>query len=62
MVGFDEDWVYTNSSRRFANYTNLSPGNYTFYVKASNNDGVWDESPSMVSLEVVPPFWLRSGL
>ncbi len=58
LEGFDEDWVYTNSSRRFANYTNLSPGNYTFYVKASNNDGVWDESPSMVSLEVVPPFWL----
>mgnify|MGYP003572707229 FL=1 len=34
MEGFDKDWTYTDSSRRFATYTNLDPGEYTFRVKA----------------------------
>ncbi len=33
LVGFDNDWVNVPTSRRFASYTNLPPGNYTFQVK-----------------------------
>jgi ligand-binding sensor domain-containing protein len=43
MEGFDKDWQYTDATRRFATYTNLDPGSYTFRVKASNNDGLWNE-------------------
>ena len=39
---WDKDWNYVGNERK-ASYTNLSPGTYIFRVKASNNDGVWNE-------------------
>ncbi len=57
MEGVDQDWVYVSSNRRFANYTNLSGGEYTFKVKASNSDGVWSETPTTLKITVKPPFW-----
>ncbi len=41
---FDRDWQYTDATRRFATYTHLDHGDDTFRVKASNNDGVWNEA------------------
>ena len=57
MEGFDQDWRRTDANRRFATYTNLPPGNYTFRVKASNNYGVWNESGTAIHLKITPPFW-----
>jgi sigma-B regulation protein RsbU (phosphoserine phosphatase) len=57
MEGLDEDWVYTDASMRFANYTTLPPGKYTFKVKGSNNDGVWNEAGISVGITITPPFW-----
>ncbi|WP_298484513.1 two-component regulator propeller domain-containing protein [uncultured Maribacter sp.] len=57
LKGFDKDWVKTTSKKRFATYTNLEPGNYTLLVKASNNDGIWDPTPSEIEIKVIPPFW-----
>ncbi|HRU91850.1 MAG TPA: hybrid sensor histidine kinase/response regulator transcription factor, partial [Candidatus Marinimicrobia bacterium] len=57
MEGFDHDWRRTDANRRFATYTNLPPGNYTFRVKASNNHGVWNESGTAIHLKITPPFW-----
>lgn len=57
LEGFDEDWIYTTANKRFVNYTNLSPNNYILKVKASNNDGVWDSTPSEIAIEIIPPFW-----
>ena len=56
MEGFDPDWNYVGQQRS-ATYTNLNPGTYHFRVKASNNDGVWNEQGTVVALVVVPPFW-----
>lgn len=56
MEGFDEDWTYCGA-RRFAQYTDLPPGKYTFRVKGSNNDGVWNEEGAAIQLTIVPPFW-----
>ncbi|WP_157208937.1 hybrid sensor histidine kinase/response regulator transcription factor [Mariniflexile maritimum] len=58
LEGFDKDWVYTTSKKRFATYTNISPGHYTLKVKASNNDGNWDSTPAELKIEVIPPFYL----
>ncbi|MCL7762503.1 ATP-binding protein [Polaribacter sp. Z014] len=58
LEGFNKDWVYTDSKKRFATYTNLSPGNYTLKVKASNNDKLWDSTPFELNLKIAPPFWL----
>jgi PAS domain S-box-containing protein len=57
MEGFDKDWIHTGSDRRFASYTNLDPGIYIFRVKASNNDGVWNEDGTFVKIIVLPPWW-----
>ena len=57
MEGFDKDWNYTDSKKRFATYTNLDPGEYTFRVKGSNNDGVWNEEGTSISITILPPWW-----
>ena len=57
MEGYDNDWVYTDAGNRFAPYTRLSPGSYTFRVKASNNDGIWNETGTSLKVTVIPPPW-----
>jgi signal transduction histidine kinase/ligand-binding sensor domain-containing protein/AraC-like DNA-binding protein len=56
LENFDQDWIYSDD-RRFVSYTNLSPGEYIFRVKASNYDGVWTESGINLPLIILPPWW-----
>ena len=56
LEGIDKAWVYSGT-RRFASYPNLHPGKYIFRVKGSNNDGVWNEIGTSVSLIIFPPWW-----
>ena len=54
LSGVDKNWVYAGE-KGFANYTNLEPGNYTFNVKASEeNDAAYITSFSII---ITPPFW-----
>src|SRR5262249_10891201 len=55
LIGFDKDWV-NPGLRRQAFYTNLPPGAYTFQVKASNNDGVWNEAGATLDFTIPPTF------
>ena len=57
LQGFDKDWVQTDSSKRFAHYTNLDPGRYVFRVKGSNNDALWNDSGASVEIIILPPWW-----
>ena len=57
LVGFDEDWTYTDAKKRFATYTNLSGREYVFEVVATNNDGVWSDEITRLKITVIPPFW-----
>ncbi len=59
LEGYDDQWNEAGRSRT-ASYMNLKPGNYTFRVKASNNDNVWNESGSSISIKVKGPFWSTS--
>lgn len=56
LEGFDEKWNYIGT-RNFVTYTDLAPGEYTLRVKASNNDGVWNEEGASLALAITPPFW-----
>ena len=56
MEGFDSEWNYSGNFRS-ATYTNLDPGTYRFRVRASNNDGLWNEEGASVAVIIVPPFW-----
>ena len=53
---FDSDWNYVGA-RNFGRYTNLPGGNYLLHLKASNNDGIWNEEGKTINIRVVPPIW-----
>ena len=57
LESFDKDWIYTDATKNFANYTNLDAGEYIFKVRGSNNDGIWNEKPATIKLIITPPFW-----
>jgi ligand-binding sensor domain-containing protein len=57
MEGFDKDWIFADAQRRLAHYTNLPAGEYTFKIKGSNNDGVWNNESKSLEIIVLPPFW-----
>ena len=57
LVGFDPSWVQTDAKKRFATYTNLDPGRYSFRVKASNKNGVWNDDGVSLTINITPPFW-----
>ncbi|WP_139956403.1 hybrid sensor histidine kinase/response regulator transcription factor [Flavicella sediminum] len=57
LEGLNNYWIYTNASNRNANYNDLSPGKYTFKVKSSNSEGVWNEEPTVLKFKIEPPIW-----
>ncbi len=57
LLGVDDKWTYTQG--QVANYTDLSSGKYTFLVEASNENGVWNNKPTILKIDIVNPFWLK---
>lgn len=55
LDGFESDWKFTNTGS--VTYTNLPAGTYNLLVKAANNDGIWNEHYSAITIVVSPPFW-----
>ncbi|WP_406685169.1 response regulator [Seonamhaeicola sp. MEBiC1930] len=56
LEGYEESWNYVGQ-KRSATYTNLDHGEYTFKLKASNNDGIWNETPLELKIKILPPWW-----
>jgi len=56
LENFNDDWI-PDGSNHVATYTSLEQGDYTFRVKASNNDGLWNETGASIDITVLPPFW-----
>jgi len=56
LEGSDDDWVFCGN-RRFVSYSNLGPGEYTFRVKSSNSDGLWNETGTSINFQIARPFW-----
>ncbi|HEX5149793.1 MAG TPA: two-component regulator propeller domain-containing protein [Parafilimonas sp.] len=57
LQGFDKDWIFTDYKKRSTTYTNLHPGEYTFKVKASNSEGVWNEDGTSLKIIILPAWW-----
>lgn len=60
LRGFDRDWVQADATHRSATYTNLDPGHYLFEVKGANHQGVWNETPTTMTVTILPP-WYKNG-
>jgi signal transduction histidine kinase/ligand-binding sensor domain-containing protein len=56
MENFEDNWNMVGN-KRYATYTNLDPGAYVFMVRATNNDGVWNETPTRIKIIITPPYW-----
>lgn len=59
LEGFDKEAI-VGHSRRFAGYTNLEPGDYTFKVWVSANNGSWSGKPAEIKITIFPPFWKKA--
>lgn len=56
MEGFDQDWTLCGPNRSVT-YTNLDPGKYTLRIKATNQDGIWNEEGISLPIIISPPWW-----
>jgi signal transduction histidine kinase/ligand-binding sensor domain-containing protein len=56
LDGYDNHWIQAGTQRS-ATYTNLSPGTYTFHVKAANSDGIWSSKGDSFLIIISPPWW-----
>lgn len=56
MEGIDKEWTYT-SHNQSASYAKLPPGEYTFRVIGSNNDGLWNKQGAYINIKILPPWW-----
>jgi len=57
LEGYQDEWIETDANNRIATYTNLDPGTYTFRVKGSNNDGVWNEQGASLTIIIHKPWY-----
>lgn len=51
-----QDWRALGT-RHEVSFSHLPPGRYTLWVKACNNDGVWNEIGASLSFRIRPPWW-----
>lgn len=56
LEGYEDEWNQIGRNRT-ASFMNLEPGNYTFHVKGSNNDMVWNEAGTSIDVKVLAPFY-----
>ncbi|MBI9061040.1 MAG: PAS domain-containing protein [Marinilabiliaceae bacterium] len=56
MVGLRDEWEEVGN-RHFVHFTNMPSGHYTFLVKGTNNDGLWNEMPTRLDIRILPPWW-----
>ncbi len=56
LEGYDESYIKLIGDNK-VHYMNLQPGDYNFKVYGKNPDGIWSTYPTIVNIEITPPFW-----
>jgi signal transduction histidine kinase/ActR/RegA family two-component response regulator len=59
LDGSDKDWLDAGSQRSIR-YRGLAPGTYVFHVRASDNEGAWQNDGVAFSFVVLPHFYQAS--
>ncbi len=57
LLGLDTVWHSTNTNE--VSFNQISPGTYTFEVKAINADNVSSYAPAVFAFIIEKPFWLK---
>lgn len=58
LEGFDDEWRFADSKQNAAHYNNLPAGRYTFLLRATTHNGVWNDAVKELKVTVLPPVWL----
>ncbi len=58
LDNFDDDWREIGDQRN-TTFTNLSPGDYVFQVRARVPGNEWPETATHLEITVLKPWWLR---
>src|SRR5690606_11892157 len=56
MEGMDENWITIGNNHR-AYFTKLSPGKYTFTIKAEDPNGNSIPTFRTLKIQILPPMW-----
>ncbi|NEU08533.1 response regulator [Flavihumibacter sp. R14] len=56
MEGLDKSWITLKNNRKIF-YTKLPPGDYTFRIKGSNSQGIWNNQETALHIKITPPLW-----
>lgn len=59
MEGLEDQWNFRTGIHE-VKYTNIPPGDYVFRIFAANNDGVWNDQETRITVNIKPPFWQRT--
>jgi signal transduction histidine kinase/ligand-binding sensor domain-containing protein/DNA-binding NarL/FixJ family response regulator len=57
LDNLEKGWTEVDSRHRYARYTDLGPGEYTFYVQASDDGKTWNGKGTALGLSIEPPWW-----
>lgn len=58
LKGYSDDWITTDARQRTVMYSKVPPGTYFFEICAANNDGVWNNTPTVVKIVRKTAPWL----
>jgi DNA-binding response OmpR family regulator/ligand-binding sensor domain-containing protein len=58
MEGFDKKWNGPSQIKE-AIYSKLPPGNYTFKVKCTNDDDIWQKDIKVLNIYINKPIWKK---
>ena len=61
MEKVSDEWINTTSDKNVAEFTDLSPGTYTFLLSGTNSQGVWKKEPLKLTI-VIEPAWYQTNL
>jgi ligand-binding sensor domain-containing protein/class 3 adenylate cyclase len=57
LEGASDEWEDVGN-QNYISYPLLRPGSYEFFVKAANNEGVWNEEAASFKFVILPPWYL----
>jgi signal transduction histidine kinase/DNA-binding response OmpR family regulator/ligand-binding sensor domain-containing protein len=57
LGGYQDEWMESDARNRVATFTRLAPGRYTFQVRASNSEGIWNKEGIALPIRIRRPWW-----
>lgn len=57
LEGYHDDEWSNAEDKNYVTFTNLAPKKYTFHVRSTSGNGIWNTEPETFTFVVLAPFW-----